>query len=64
VSRQELLDPRGQQFALVKHSCQRAGQARDDRSGRLRPGNDNGLLVQRGEDVLDGPLGHRWGLRP
>jgi hypothetical protein len=53
VSLQEFLDPPSQQFALVKDGRQRVGQARDDQRGRLRAWNGDGLLVQRGEDVLD-----------
>ncbi|GHB55643.1 hypothetical protein GCM10010347_27020 [Streptomyces cirratus] len=61
---QLFLDPRGEEFALVKHGLERAGEARDDQGGRVRTRDDDGLFVQRGEDVLDQSLGHPQGLRP
>ncbi|SED87948.1 hypothetical protein SAMN05428954_1234 [Streptomyces sp. 2112.3] len=60
---QQFLDPRGDEFSLVEHCLEQAGEAGDDQCGRVRAGNDHGLLVQRGEDVLDQPFGHARCLR-
>ncbi len=64
VGLQQFLDPPGQELALVEDGGERAGQARDDQSGRFGAGNHHGLLVQRGEYVLDQPLGHPRRFRP
>lgn len=58
------LDPLGQQLALIEHGGERSGQTQDDQRGRFGPRNSHGLLVQRGEDLLDKPLGHPRRLRP
>jgi hypothetical protein len=63
VAVQEFLDPRGEDLALVQDGGQRAGQARDE-SGRVRARDNDGLLVEGGEDVLDQSFGHPRGLRP
>lgn len=61
---QQFLDPGREEFALVEHGLQRAGQAGDDQRGSVGAGNDDGLLVERGEDVLDQAPGHPRCLRP
>ncbi|GAA3030604.1 hypothetical protein GCM10010448_10720 [Streptomyces glomeratus] len=64
VDVRQFLDPPGQELALVKDGSERGGQARDDERGRVGARDRHGLLVQRGEDVLDEPLGHPRRFRP
>lgn len=60
---QQFLDPGGQEFALVEDGAEGSGEAGHDECSRIGAGNDDGLLVQSGEDVLDQALGHPRGLR-
>lgn len=50
--------------ALVVDRCERGGQGRDHNVEGARAGNDDGLLVECGEDVVDQPLCHPRGLGP
>jgi hypothetical protein len=48
---------------LVEHCLERSGEAGNDQCGRVRARDDDGLLVQCGEDVLDQPCGRPRCLR-
>ncbi len=51
-------------FALVQQCGEVLCELGDDHCGRVGARDHDGLLVERGEDVLDQPLGHPRGLRP
>lgn len=63
VSLQQLLDPGGREFALVEDGAEGSGEPEHDERCRVSAGNDHGLLIQSGEDVLNQTLGHPRGLR-
>ncbi|GAA4115893.1 hypothetical protein GCM10022284_68910 [Streptomyces hundungensis] len=52
VGLQQSLDPGGDDFALVKYCLERVGEAGDDQCGRVRARDDDGLLVECGEDFV------------
>jgi hypothetical protein len=56
VGLQQFLDPVGEDFALIEDGGQGGGKAGDDQGRCLRAGNDDGLLVERVEDVVDQAL--------
>jgi hypothetical protein len=59
---QKFLDSGGEEFALVQNGGERAGEAGDDERGRVGAGDDDGLFVECGEDVVDEAFGHAWGV--
>lgn len=64
VSLQQLPDLCFQSSSLFVDGRERAGQRRDHDVERAGPGDDDGLLVKRVEDLVDQSLSHARGLGP